>query len=164
MAGLVAAISGGPPAVAGDSEFNNWPLRNGDFRMMGPRGLPADWEVAINSGAHTFRKAPAPPPVPDFPYHATYLNNHPTAAVIETQGDGGAYFYQRVSLLAGEYVLAAEVSGSDGARATLNFTAGSSTSNLQTIAVSSTWTSLRVDAGRAEGEATIGLLADARAG
>ena len=113
--------------------FPKWPIKNGDFSTS-QRDLPLGWTAREESGKHLFSMEPAP----------KHLTPIPSIAVIEAVEDGGAYYFQSVPLLKGEYRLIADVSGSDGAKARVQYQKGEELA-YEDIDVSSTWKTVDIE-------------------
>jgi hypothetical protein len=147
---LLVATSAHVSAETDASRFPKWPLRNGDFSTSQGWGRPTNWEPAVNSGTHDFVMDPP----------AKFWGRPSAAAVISTRESGDAYYYQKVSVLKGDYSLSVEVAGTGKTR--VRIAVGSSRSEF--ITVDEQWTPVQIDAKLLSGETAVSLLSSSEAG
>jgi len=151
---MVVALLVGATSQMSAAGFPKWPLRNGDFSNSQGWARPTDWDPATNSGKHNFIMEPDPPP----------FANRPSVAVIETVESGSAYYFQKLSLMKGDYRLSAEVSGTGGAGIQVNVGSGTVAAATEPVTAGTAWTPVQVEAAGLGGDSAVCMLSTATAG
>jgi len=130
--------------------------RNGDFTRYQGWGRPAEWHPAVESGKHTFRLDP--------PVTGRQFILPPSAAVIETQAAGRAYYHQTVSLLPGQYQLAADFSGTADAKVEVAFSSKGTDATTGLVGAKPEWQSHSLKFTVSEQTGTIRLYSESPGG